>query len=278
MAASRTGNNVQLVMGTTATAKTNPQPMRDRQSASVSGSAAPEVQKKDEETLRPELGEAHPVATSQAGSNVDLAMGTITMPQTVPQPTRVPQDASVEVNNQHSVGTIIQENYEEGSDELESQLEGAEADDTDTAPEVAVVAPQKYSMPEDLGMRIKAEGIQLSEATYESAIIEKHKASAIKPPTPPAEAVISGYNPRLDEPRPSTMQSYLRDFEVLFIIDDSGSMSGGFWLEACNALVDIADYALHYHVDSVDLRFINSTHRERGLQVRTSFMNVYNMT
>ncbi|KAF8628289.1 hypothetical protein AX17_005993 [Amanita inopinata Kibby_2008] len=221
-------------------------------------SVAPEVLEKDEETLQPGLGEAQPV--------IDLAMDTTTMPQIVPQPTRVPQDASVEVDDQHSVGTIVQGDSEEGSDEVEFRLEGAEADDTDTAPGVAVVAPQEYSMPEDLGMRMQAEGIHLSDATYESAIIEKQKASAMKPPTPPAGTVVSGYNPKLDEPRPSTMQSYLRDFEVLFIIDDSGSMNGDRWLEAYDALVEIADYALHYHVDSVDLRFINSTHRERGLQ------------
>jgi hypothetical protein len=40
------------------------------------------------------------------------------------------------------------------------------------------------------------------------------------------------------------------------------------WNETRNALSEIADYALTYHSNAVDIRFFNSQYRKLGVQVQ----------
>ncbi|KAF8664854.1 hypothetical protein AX16_000695 [Volvariella volvacea WC 439] len=79
-------------------------------------------------------------------------------------------------------------------------------------------------------------------------------------PPPPPDNVISGYNPVLDRPRPSTLPNYLKAYDVVFLLDDSGSMAGSLWSEAKNALDGLANYILEnkWDSDGIDLRFLNS--------------------
>jgi hypothetical protein len=44
-------------------------------------------------------------------------------------------------------------------------------------------------------------------------------------PPKPDDNVIKGYNPILDLPRPSTLENYLRAYDVAFLLDDSGSVA-----------------------------------------------------
>ncbi|KAM6503826.1 hypothetical protein JOM56_000769 [Amanita muscaria] len=87
----------------------------------------------------------------------------------------------------------------------------------------------------------------------------------MKPPPPPPDTV-KGYNKRMDEPRPTRIQDYLRNFEVLFVVDDSGSMEGDKWKETRDALADIAEYAFELNVHTVSMRFLNDAIYVRGLQ------------
>ncbi|KAF8623783.1 hypothetical protein AX17_007286 [Amanita inopinata Kibby_2008] len=131
---------------------------------------------------------------------------------------------------------------------------------------------------------VKGEGAQFVKDVASKLVDEnhnfadKHVASLIKPPTPPSGSVIEGYNPHLDEPRPAKMQDYLRDYEVLFVVDDSDSMKGSRWQETHDALVDIALYAWRVQAHTISLRFLNNDYRISGLQgseqLKTIFQNV----
>ncbi|TFK34501.1 hypothetical protein BDQ12DRAFT_689699 [Crucibulum laeve] len=86
----------------------------------------------------------------------------------------------------------------------------------------------------------------------------KTNPNAIPPPPPPN--VIKPYNPVLDRPRPSKLENYLKQYDVVFLIDDSGSMQGDRWTEARNALDGLANYIIDngWDSDGIDLRFLNS--------------------
>ncbi|KAF8325507.1 hypothetical protein F5887DRAFT_1018596 [Amanita rubescens] len=89
-------------------------------------------------------------------------------------------------------------------------------------------------------------------------------AQVMKPPPPPQ--TVQGYNPVMDMPRPTVIEDYLRNYDVLFIIDDSGSMLGSRWDETRDALLEIADYALKLNVRSMSLRFMNCDIYDQGAQ------------
>lgn len=78
------------------------------------------------------------------------------------------------------------------------------------------------------------------------------------PPRPPP-GTQEGYNPVLNLPRPSTLENYLREYDVVFLIDDSGSMKGERWTEASNALNNLANWIIDngWDSDGIDLRFLN---------------------
>ncbi|KAK2467671.1 hypothetical protein APHAL10511_000526 [Amanita phalloides] len=108
--------------------------------------------------------------------------------------------------------------------------------------------------------------------------VTKEAAHTMKPPPPPT-GTVKGYNPIMDQPRPTEIKSYLRNYEVLFIIDDSGSMHDlgsmqrSRWIEARDALLEIAQYALDLKVRSVNLRFLNNSAYDRGLQGTEALMS-----
>lgn len=106
----------------------------------------------------------------------------------------------------------------------------------------------------------------IAESLVEPGKVTVETARLITPPTPP-RTTNPGYNPKLDERRPETMIEYLRNYHVLFIIDDSGSMGGhGRWKEARDALSEIANHALNQKVNSIDIRFLNNRAIHRGFQ------------
>ncbi|GKZ21118.1 hypothetical protein AbraIFM66951_008694 [Aspergillus brasiliensis] len=68
--------------------------------------------------------------------------------------------------------------------------------------------------------------------------------------------------------------SFLRDFDTIFIVDDSTSMlTGNRWKEAENAIAAIAPICTQYDQDGIDVYFLN--HRRAGAQkVKGGYMNI----
>ncbi|KAF8873687.1 hypothetical protein BD779DRAFT_1568997, partial [Infundibulicybe gibba] len=82
------------------------------------------------------------------------------------------------------------------------------------------------------------------------------------PPKPPSY-VKPGYNDSLDRKRESTIENYLRYYDTVFLIDDSGSMNettSGItkWVECLNALDGIARKAVIYDDDGIEYYFFNN--------------------
>ncbi|KAF8879941.1 hypothetical protein BD779DRAFT_1550438 [Infundibulicybe gibba] len=83
------------------------------------------------------------------------------------------------------------------------------------------------------------------------------------PPKPPTY-VKPGYNDSLDRKRESTIENYLRYYDTVFLIDDSGSMNEATnsgitkWVECINALDGIAGKAVIYDDDGIEYYFFNN--------------------
>lgn len=60
-----------------------------------------------------------------------------------------------------------------------------------------------------------------------TSVVTVHLVKTNPNPIPPKvdDNVIKGYNPVLDRPRPSTLENYLRAYDVVFLLDDSGSVT-----------------------------------------------------
>ncbi|KAJ6121005.1 hypothetical protein N7523_005285 [Penicillium sp. IBT 18751x] len=56
--------------------------------------------------------------------------------------------------------------------------------------------------------------------------------------------------------------SFLKDFDTIFLVDDSSSMSGPRWREAEEAIAAIAPICTQYDSDGIDIHFLN--HRTSG--------------
>jgi len=57
------------------------------------------------------------------------------------------------------------------------------------------------------------------------AIVHLVKMNPNPIPPPVDDNVIKGYNPVLDLPKPSTLENYLHKYDVVFLVDDSGSVA-----------------------------------------------------
>lgn len=80
------------------------------------------------------------------------------------------------------------------------------------------------------------------------------------PPPPPPETK-PGYNPLLDIKRPSTILNYLTFYDTVFLIDDSASMAEDRptkWQQCVEAVIEIANTAIDYDADGIDIYFLNS--------------------
>ncbi|KAG6855866.1 hypothetical protein H0H87_009901 [Tephrocybe sp. NHM501043] len=66
-----------------------------------------------------------------------------------------------------------------------------------------------------------------------------------------------------------------RTHHIVFIIDDSGSMTGSNWFEARDSLLEIADRALDSDIADIDLRFLNSSLKFHGIKGRTKIIDIF---
>ncbi|GCB26026.1 hypothetical protein AAWM_08911 [Aspergillus awamori] len=112
----------------------------------------------------------------------------------------------------------------------------------------------------------------VSRSTGKAAMNSSHAPDPWAPPpyesqTPaPAPSIISGSS---DSP-----YSFLRDFDTIFIVDDSSSMlMGNRWKEAENAIAAIAPICTQYDQDGIDVYFLNH-HREGAHKVKGGYMNI----
>lgn len=81
-------------------------------------------------------------------------------------------------------------------------------------------------------------------------------APAARTPSPTyasTSAVPQSTNPAADD-----RFSFLRTFDTIFLIDDSGSMSGRNWKQVSNALAAITPICTLYDQDGIDIKFINT--------------------
>ncbi|KIM75813.1 hypothetical protein PILCRDRAFT_665625 [Piloderma croceum F 1598] len=117
---------------------------------------------------------------------------------------------------------------------------------------------------------------QLVNRDTEPVTVEQ--ARTREPPPPPPETN-PGYNPQLDKKRPETMMDYLRKYHVLFVIDDSGSMTqDNRWGEARDALVGVAEHAVKYGSTEIDMRFFNSSKKCQDVKSVDIVVNIFNQT
>ncbi|KAH9949237.1 hypothetical protein B0H21DRAFT_144239 [Amylocystis lapponica] len=80
------------------------------------------------------------------------------------------------------------------------------------------------------------------------------------PPPPPPADIVQGYNVTLDAPRPAVVDTYLHQYDTIFLVDDSGSMGlDQRWQEACTALLSILDRAIDNNAKGISLYFFNAT-------------------
>jgi len=96
------------------------------------------------------------------------------------------------------------------------------------------------------------------------------------PGVPPPGTVQDGYDENLDRPRPRYMDEYLENYKVIFIIDDSGSMSGGRWKQVQASFTEIGHEAMQYDADGIEICFINSPVRRESVKSQDEILNVYN--
>ncbi|KAF9450503.1 hypothetical protein P691DRAFT_758097 [Macrolepiota fuliginosa MF-IS2] len=71
------------------------------------------------------------------------------------------------------------------------------------------------------------------------------------------------------------MVDYLRDYRILFVIDDSASMFGDLWREARDALSEIAEHALRYHSDAIDIQFFNNQYMHNHVKGTHEVMQIF---
>ncbi|KAH9933451.1 uncharacterized protein B0H18DRAFT_983761 [Fomitopsis serialis] len=58
----------------------------------------------------------------------------------------------------------------------------------------------------------------------------------------------------------SILQRRLKEIKVVVIVDDSMSMEGQYWINAGEALADVAEMANAYEADGIDIYFLNDNH------------------
>ncbi|CUA72926.1 hypothetical protein RSOLAG22IIIB_10397 [Rhizoctonia solani] len=105
---------------------------------------------------------------------------------------------------------------------------------------------------------------------------KKDPGNSNQPDKPNPEDVNPGYPETCDEPRPDCLDQYLRKYDSVFLVDDSGSMAGQRWTEACNALNFIADEAFQYDADGIGLLFLNSSSHAENLKGQDEMQKILN--
>ncbi|KAG8724908.1 hypothetical protein FRC09_012321 [Ceratobasidium sp. 395] len=125
---------------------------------------------------------------------------------------------------------------------------------------------------------------------------KKDPGNSNKPDKPEPGEVNPGYPETCDEARPDCLDQYLRfvvwdvmkpylliyatiqnrKYDSVFLVDDSGSMAGQRWTEACKALEFIADEAFQYDADGIGFLFLNSPSSAENLKGQDEMQKILN--
>jgi len=97
------------------------------------------------------------------------------------------------------------------------------------------------------------------------------------PPNPlinPGTLPLPSMNPALGADDP---YQFLRDFDTVILVDDSGSMSGGRWNQTAAALSTIVPIVTYYDSDGIDIYFINAPDRpeNHGIKTPSQVMEIF---
>ncbi|KAG8724667.1 hypothetical protein FRC09_015811 [Ceratobasidium sp. 395] len=68
----------------------------------------------------------------------------------------------------------------------------------------------------------------------------------------------------------------LRQYDIVFLVDDSGSMSGARWKEAGDALASVADKAAIYDPNGIDIHFLNSPESAQEVTSKEEVVDLFN--
>ncbi|KAG9036861.1 hypothetical protein FRB95_007706 [Tulasnella sp. JGI-2019a] len=106
-------------------------------------------------------------------------------------------------------------------------------------------------------------------------VISKTEGDLTKPTKPEKGTVNEGTNPKCDEPRPDCMDEYLKFYDSVFLVDDSGSMEGSRWTEAKASLIAVADEAMRFDTDGIELLFFNSKLRKNNIKGEDAMLDLF---
>lgn len=133
---------------------------------------------------------------------------------------------------------------------------------------------------------------QLSAQTHQSFSATTPTATPAQPPLPPRRDTTQSHTSQYAQGPPlmsptSTQPSAgppaiplrpvlengvdpletLREYDTVFLIDDSASMAGERWNQAMNAIIGVAEIAAGYDEDGIDVYFLNSKRVGKELKV-----------
>ncbi|EWC47077.1 hypothetical protein DRE_03446 [Drechslerella stenobrocha 248] len=80
----------------------------------------------------------------------------------------------------------------------------------------------------------------------------------------PGTMPLPSMNPGADDP-----YVFLRDFDTVILVDDSGSMSGGRWNQTAQALGTIVPIVTYYDSDGIDIYFLNARDHPSHHNIKT---------
>ncbi|KAJ6263504.1 hypothetical protein Dda_2068 [Drechslerella dactyloides] len=80
----------------------------------------------------------------------------------------------------------------------------------------------------------------------------------------PGSFPLPSLNPGADDP-----YVFLRDFDTVILVDDSGSMSGGRWNQTATALSTIVPIVTFYDQDGIDIYFLNAPDHLANHNIKT---------
>ncbi|KZT70864.1 hypothetical protein DAEQUDRAFT_170695 [Daedalea quercina L-15889] len=72
-----------------------------------------------------------------------------------------------------------------------------------------------------------------------------------------------------------SLQRRLKDIKVVVIVDDSMSMEGQNWIDAGEALADVADMARQYEADGIDIYFLNDPRNLLDVRSRVAVRSLF---
>ncbi|WVW86980.1 hypothetical protein I302_109036 [Kwoniella bestiolae CBS 10118] len=100
------------------------------------------------------------------------------------------------------------------------------------------------------------------------------KISTANAPAPPAYAPTSPVDGFRDRSGEDPLE-ILREYDTVFLIDDSSSMKGRRWNEARTSLMGVADIAARYDQDGIDVKFLNSRKEGNGMRTGNQVMQLF---